>query len=231
MNSATQALANAAKTGSWAVGMCDQFVAEMFGMSSSGYNTALDNWYAVPSSGKHPNDMNAPAGALMFWGGGQGHVAISDGAGNIYSTDIGGQGTVTKVPASTISSKWGKPYLGWTIPYFQGQSGTTGQLSSTGNGVVSAAGNVTPTSASSSILQGLIDGLIGNTGATDFKDMIERGALILLGGVMIVIAVYKFTAGGKYIPNPVKESSTARKKGVKTTTSEFADAQGRYDRA
>jgi len=119
------AIAKAQSTKRWAVGMCDNFVANMYGYSSSGYATAMANWNATPNNLKHAGDMNAPAGALMYWGGGSGHVALSLGNGSIVSTDIGGNGTVTTVPATTISSKWGKSYLGWTYPYFQGNEATS----------------------------------------------------------------------------------------------------------
>jgi hypothetical protein len=104
--------------------MCDNFVANMYGYSSSGYSTAAANWTATPANLKHPGDMQAPAGALMYWGGGDGHVALSLGNGSIISTDIGGNGTVTTAPATAITSKWGKPYLGWAYPYFQGKEAT-----------------------------------------------------------------------------------------------------------
>ena len=123
--SANAALAKAKTVTRWAVGMCDEFVANMYGFSSSGYNTAVDNWKATPASLKHPGDMNAPAGALMFWGGGDGHVAISAGNGTIISTDINGAGTVGTAPATAISSRWGKPYLGWAYPFFQGKQATS----------------------------------------------------------------------------------------------------------
>lgn len=131
MTTYQQALAFAAAAGHWAVNMCDNFVANCWGFSASGYNTALDNWNASPS--KHAGDMNAPAGALMYWGGGDGHVAISNGDGTIWSTDISGAGTVTRVPASLIAQRWGKPYLGWAPPFFQGRSaGAVGPGGSTG---------------------------------------------------------------------------------------------------
>lgn len=104
--------------------MCGQFCAAMYGFDSSGYNTALIQWNSIPAKDKHPGDVNAPAGMLLFWGVGQGHVAISDGAGGCWSIDISGPGTVTRVPASRITSSWGKPYLGWSLPYFQGTEWT-----------------------------------------------------------------------------------------------------------
>lgn len=124
MTTSSQAIAKAMSVTRWAVGMCDSFVAQMYGFSGSGYNTAVDNWKATPPNLKHPNDMQAPEGALMYWGGGDGHVAISLGDGTIRSTDIGGFGTVTTAPASAITQKWGKPYLGWAYPYFSGTEAT-----------------------------------------------------------------------------------------------------------
>lgn len=117
--SVVQAIARCVLTHSWAPDMCDNFVANMYGFTASGYNTALDNWNAVPAPWNHPGDSAAPTGMLMFWGGGQGHVAIADGIGGIFSTDISGTGTVSRVPWTLIGQRWGKPYLGWTVPYFQ----------------------------------------------------------------------------------------------------------------
>lgn len=122
-----QALAKCAATRTWTPDMCGQFCAAMYGFGSSGYNTALVQWNSIPARDKHPGDVYAPAGMLLFWGVGQGHVAISDGDGGCWSIDISGPGTVSRVPASLIASRWGKPYLGWTTPVFQGieWTGTT----------------------------------------------------------------------------------------------------------
>jgi len=119
LNTPAQALAFAQSHKTWPMDMCDYFVAACYGLTASGYNTALDHWNA--STQRHPGDTNAPAGALQFWGGGQGHVALSAGGGLIWSTDISGNGTVSLVAATQIATKWGKPYLGWTVPQFQNQ--------------------------------------------------------------------------------------------------------------
>jgi hypothetical protein len=44
---------------------------------------------------------------------------ISIGGGEFVSNDIGGNGTLTVTTIATIESRWGKPYLGWTQPWFQ----------------------------------------------------------------------------------------------------------------
>lgn len=189
MDSPSQALSRAASTTSWAVGMCDNFVANMFGYSSSGYYTALSHWNSLPANDKHPGDMNAPAGALMFWGGGQGHVAISDGKGGIYTTDMPSRGNVSLQPADSPSSVWHKPYLGWSIPVFNGQTGTTGAAYS-GPGTASLT-----VPASSSTLMNAITGAFGiNT-----TDILERGALMLFGAVLVIIGLWKFTGAGNKV--------------------------------
>lgn len=116
-------LTNANGTSKWRVGYCDNFVANMWGQSMSGYATAVDNWNATPVkvTGSDATKDPAPAGALYYWGGGAGHVALSAGDGTVYSTDIGGAGTVTRVPLSEINTKWNKPFLGWAPPYFNGR--------------------------------------------------------------------------------------------------------------
>lgn len=129
MLTVSEALQKAANTANWTVGMCDNFVANMYGFANSGYDSATVHWASLPANDKHPGDTNAPAGALMFWGGGYGHVAISDGKGGIYSTDIPSAGVVGHVSASYVSRVWGKPYLGWSVPYFQGQSDNVGPAS------------------------------------------------------------------------------------------------------
>lgn len=210
MNTWQAALQLATQTHTWAVGMCDNFVANMYGYSSSGYNTALDHWNAIPGASQHPGDMNAPAGALMFWGGNQdGHVAISDGSGGIYSTDISGQGTVSHVPSSEISQKWGLQYLGWSPPIFQsGPAGATGNYSG-----VEQAFSLNPSNilggAASAATGGLLDFLTGSSGfGTDIKDLVERGALIILGAVIVLVALYRISGvdGGKVVTNAVQNS-------------------------
>lgn len=123
VTSVVEALARCAITSSWSVGMCGQFCAAMYGYGSSGYASALVQWNNAPAGLRFPGATDAPPGALMFWGGGShgfGHVAISDGFGEIFSIDISGPGTVSLVPAGTITSRWGLPYLGWSLPFFQG---------------------------------------------------------------------------------------------------------------
>lgn len=203
MLSPNQALQKASSTTKWAVGMCDNFVANMFGYSASGYPTAANHWNSIPSDYKHPGDMNAPAGALMFWGGGAGHVAISDGNGGIFSTDYPSAGQVSHVSASVITETWKKPYLGWSVPVFQGQVGTVSQA---GYGVpIPGLGTVQIPSLGDigKGLQGVVPGLPGvgtsfinslvSGFGTDLKDLLERLGLMILGFILIVVGLLQFT--------------------------------------
>lgn len=116
-------LRKCAATPAWEQGMCGQFCAAMFGYGASGYRDAWTQWKQTPAALTFPGRTDAPPGALYFWSGGSaghGHVAVAVGDGTCWSIDIGGPGTVSRVPASTISQRWGLPYLGWTVPYFQG---------------------------------------------------------------------------------------------------------------
>lgn len=123
-SSVADALIRASVTDRWTPGMCGQFCAVMYGYGASGYRDALTQWQNVPGTLRRPGSADAPAGCLLFWGGGSeghGHVAISDGAGSCWSIDISGAGTVSRVPTGTITARWGLPFLGWSVPYFQGQ--------------------------------------------------------------------------------------------------------------
>jgi hypothetical protein len=190
LSAAAKAINKAKSTTRWAVGMCDNFVANVYGFSSSGYATALANWNATPANLKHPGDMQAPAGALMYWGGGDGHVALSTGDGNIVSTDIGGNGTVTTAPASAITSKWGKPYLGWSYPYFQGKEATnalgsyTGSTSATNADQAGFIDTINP----ENIAKGFVSEIIKPF--EDLMSLIVWGVECLAGIALIGLGIY-----------------------------------------
>lgn len=122
--SVAEVLSRCLETRSWAVGMCGQFCARMYGYSASGYVDALTQWKQTPARLKHPGSLDPEPGSLVFWGGGSaghGHVAIALGDGSCFTIDLAGAGTVTRAPVSLVHTLWGLPYLGWTAPYFQGQ--------------------------------------------------------------------------------------------------------------
>lgn len=109
---ATQAAAREVQSASrdWQ-GWCLKFVRIMLGVAAS-YNSAIDAWSGAKK--KHPSGT-PPKGVPVFWAIGKfGHVALSDGNGWCYSTDIRRRGKVDRVPISEIHARWGATYLGWT---------------------------------------------------------------------------------------------------------------------
>lgn len=193
MTTAAQALAKAKSVKTWAVGMCDNFVANMYGFSSSGYATAVKNWQGTPSTLKHAGDWNAPAGALMYWSGGStgaGHVAISLGNGNIISTDATKLGSVGTISARTPTDKWGHPYLGWAYPYFQGKE-ATGSLGGWSGSTSAVPASTTGTQISAdAVTTGFVSGVMA-----PFKFMMSFfiwGSEVGLGIVLMVIGILIF---------------------------------------
>lgn len=196
MATAAQAIAKAKSIKTWTVGMCDNFVANMYGYSSSGYATAVKNWQSTPGSLKHPGDWNAPAGALMYWSGGStgaGHVAISLGNGSIISTDATGPGVVGQISARTPTDKWGHPYLGWAYPYFQGKeaTGTLGQW--TGSTTTSDASYTGTQISADSVTKGFLTGATSVMG--NFLMTFVWGGELLIGVALIGFGIVVFVKG------------------------------------
>lgn len=92
-------------------GWCLMFVRLMLGIAMK-YGSAIAAWNGAQF--KHTTGT-PPKGVPVFWNIGQhGHVALSDGGGYCYSTDILRRGKVDRVPIAKIASRWGARYLGWT---------------------------------------------------------------------------------------------------------------------
>ncbi len=91
---------------------CDRFVATAYGMTHSGYGSALAHWSNLGSRGlTHPGDWSAPAGALVFWSNGSfGHVAIAVGDGSVVSPNYTG---VQRMNIRAVNG--GNYYLGWSL--------------------------------------------------------------------------------------------------------------------
>lgn len=209
MLSPTQAIQKALGTSRNDPGMCDKWVASYYGYGSSGYATAIAHWNSIPPDKKHPGDNNPPAGALVFWSGGStgaGHVALSLGGGKIVSTDYPRSGITSTTTIDAISSGWGEHYQGWATPVFQGQVSQASFPSGT-----ASAGNILGGLASGSVLDLFTSGF-----KTDIKDIAERGALIILGGILIIVGIVSFNAHKaklliKEKAGEVKESRKAAK--------------------
>lgn len=199
MTSAEQAIAKARSIKTYTVGMCDQFVARMYGFDSSGYATAVKNWQSTPANLKHPGDWNAPAGALMYWSGGStgaGHVAISLGNGSIISTDATGPGVVGQVSARVPTDKWGHPYLGWAFPFFQGKEATSQLGPWEGSTSASDASYTTGEAVSAdSVTKGFFSGITPVFGAV-FSSAIWFGEIalsfVVIGfGVVVIVKGFR----------------------------------------
>lgn len=116
------ATGNAAKeslhpSANWS-GLCLKFVRTQFGLVGR-YPSAYSAWLgAGGAKGVNTHTLlRPPANVPVFWSGGPhgyGHVAIADGQGRVWSTDILRKGKVDLVPLATIHAKWGLKYLGWT---------------------------------------------------------------------------------------------------------------------
>lgn len=101
--------------------LCDRFVANAYGWTNSGSETAYIHWTQIPSTYKRAGDRSVPAGGLAFFSsgsGGAGHVMISIGNGYFMSNDIEVSGRIDRTTIATIESRWGQTYLGWAQPWF-----------------------------------------------------------------------------------------------------------------
>jgi hypothetical protein len=93
---------------SW-LNKCLTDVRESLGVAAK-YGSAALAWGHT----KFRHSGTPPAGVPVWWGGGDGHVALSAGGGKIWSSDIQRRGMIDLVDMGLVSQKWGKPYLGWS---------------------------------------------------------------------------------------------------------------------
>jgi hypothetical protein len=125
----SEACGNANSYGSCDKGMCLKYTRTWLEIPSL-QPDAISAWNKA--NVKHPGDRNPPAGAPVFYKGGQyGHIALSMGGGKIRSTDCTSTYDVSTVDLSWCENHWGYPYLGWTedlnevkIPYLTGGAPT-----------------------------------------------------------------------------------------------------------
>lgn len=109
-------------------GRCLHYMAAAYGHQTTqpvnGSYGATGQWDAMPSQYKHPGKGNPPRGALVFWNTSSpaGHIAISNGDGNVWTTDPPGHpGTIGLAPITELDG-WG-PRLGYSAPMFVGRTG------------------------------------------------------------------------------------------------------------
>lgn len=124
---------NASGASSWR-NLCAALVRTGYGFGTGAWgavaHTAAGAWQMVVKKDRH-GWFEAPAGVPCYWTGGSsgaGHVAFSDGLGNVWSNDFGphgyiGDGRVRLVPQGAISAHdgalkyvgWGETYLGYRV--------------------------------------------------------------------------------------------------------------------
>ncbi len=98
----------------WGVGMCLKF-SRSCALAPGGVLDAITAWRRAEV--RHASGV-APRGAIVFWEGGSarhGHVAVSDGRGFVWSTDISRRGKVDRFGIAALGARWPNlDYLGWT---------------------------------------------------------------------------------------------------------------------
>lgn len=88
-----------------------------YGVPSDGTPSAAADWEKSQHKVHETDPMKFPRGVLVRWVGGSkgsGHVAISTGDGNCWSTDILADGHRDHVQISLIHAKWGLTLVGYT---------------------------------------------------------------------------------------------------------------------
>lgn len=129
-----QAIAAArAAIGTWTParsGLCDNFVAQLYGWGSSGSNSAAVQWSRLVALGEaNAGSATPPPGALLFYSDSNpyGHVDMYLGQDMVISTDVNGGGTIAIVHRADILHWLGSSgrYLGWAVPDFPSAAGAS----------------------------------------------------------------------------------------------------------
>ena len=93
---------------------CLIFSRSAFGVGAQ-YPDATSAW--THAAYKHGVTGTPPLAVPIWWTGGSsghGHVAVSTGDGNCYSSDIVTHGKISLVPITRIVRQWGLTYKGWS---------------------------------------------------------------------------------------------------------------------
>jgi hypothetical protein len=97
---------------SWWSGYCEAFVERAYGLRFRYWSAATD-YSAERRLGRIHHGL-PPRGALVFYSGFDGHVALSVGRGWVIST-IGGD--TVRLPVARVPYRWFfDTYLGWAMP-------------------------------------------------------------------------------------------------------------------
>lgn len=207
VQSVQQAAAMANNGVLFGVGTCLAFVRSVLGFatdpvtaSDGAAPTAADAWNQVPQAERF-GDANPPAGVPVYWLGGSqgdGHVALSAGNGQVYSTDFGpngyvGDGRVHLTSIAIINGDSSLHYQGWS-PYLGDTSASNGNYS---GGGVTTPQTTTSTSGPSLSLGGIAGTLLSPFSAlfsAAGKGLARVGYGIV--GLIVVLAALKMLGGG-----------------------------------
>lgn len=97
-------------------GMCLREVRECYAVGPEAASAA-QAWEYAEHKHRETDPRKIPRGAPVFWTGGSqgfGHIAISTGFRQCWSTDILRSGYFDRVPIELIGQRWGMRLVGWT---------------------------------------------------------------------------------------------------------------------
>lgn len=98
---------------------CQKFVRTALGFAAGvpGGGSANSEYEYTKLKGNIRTDTAPPPNVPVYFGGlgPEGHVALSAGGGNVWSTDINGPGTVSLVSIDDVKREWGATYLGYGL--------------------------------------------------------------------------------------------------------------------
>ena len=97
-------------------GECLMAVRECYGFPAV-EDDAIGSWSSSAHKHRVSDPNRIPRGVPVYWSGGSkghGHIAIANGDGTCWSTDIKRIGFFDRVPITQIHDHWGLTLLGWS---------------------------------------------------------------------------------------------------------------------
>lgn len=82
------------------------------GIPTCSMGNANNAWFEA--SGRHGPQSTPPPGVPVYWGEGDGHIALSIGNGYCITTDFCHVGKACVAKINAITTGWNKPYRGWS---------------------------------------------------------------------------------------------------------------------
>lgn len=98
-------------------GLCLMTVRQYYGVGA-GVPTAAASWAMSDHKRRVASGVDCPRGTPVYWTGGShgaGHIAISTGGGNCFSTDWKEAGRIDRARIDDITSHWGLNFQGYSF--------------------------------------------------------------------------------------------------------------------